>query len=224
LIDRTHTPDGSVLELHRRGTEFAIRAGGRELMSSRTHGSETRFAELGVAAMGKQERAHVLVAGLGCGYTLAATLAALDRAAEVIVSEISAAVIRWNRELLGGLAGHPLSDRRVELRETDVIDELAREGAPFHLILLDVDNGPEALTQAQNGWLYQDAGLARLRAKLHPGGVLGIWSAGPESAFAKRLRGHRFGVIEHRAHAHSVAGGKGGAGKRHTIWLATRVD
>ena len=218
VIDRAQTPEGTPLTLVRRGAEFAIRAGTHELMSSRAHGSEVRLAELGVAALGHRQRPRVLVGGLGCGYTLAAALQKLGATAEVVVSEISPAVVAWNRGVLGDLAQRPLDDPRVCVREGDIIDELQCNPTPFDLILLDVDNGPAALTQARNAWLYQDAGLAQLRASLHPDGVLAVWSAGPDAAFANRLRSHRFVVAEHPARAHS-----GGSGKRHVIWLAKRA-
>jgi spermidine synthase len=218
VIDRAQTPDGTTLTLCRRGTEFAIRAAGQELMSSRAHGSEARLAELGVTALRQRSSPRVLVGGLGCGYTLAAALHELDPTAEVVVSEISAAVVAWNRGVLGDLAQRPLDDPRVCVREGDVIDELQSNPTPFDLILLDVDNGPAALTQARNAWLYRDAGLAQLRSSLQPNGFLAVWSAGPDMVFANRLRAHRFVVSEHPARAHS-----GGGGKRHVIWLAKRA-
>jgi hypothetical protein len=87
---------------------------------------------------------------------------------------------------------------------------------PFEIILLDVDNGPSALSQARNAWLYGERGLARLSAALSPGGVLGVWSAGPDPRFVTRLRAQGFRVDEQRVPAF------GTRGKRHTIWIAKR--
>jgi spermidine synthase len=217
VIERAHTPDGTPLELLRRGGDFVIRAAGQELMSSRLHGSEVRLAELGVAALAKQLAPRVLVGGLGCGYTLAAALDQLSAAAEVVVAELSPAVVAWNRGVLGALARHPLDDPRVHVREADVVDELA-QALPFDLILLDVDNGPAALTQAHNARLYDQKGVASLWAALRPRGVLGVWSAGPDADFAQRLRAQRFGVTEHAVRAHTAR-----SGKRHTIWIAVKA-
>ncbi len=186
-------------------------------MSSRAHGSEVRLAELGVAALSAVASPRVLIGGLGCGYTLGAALSALSARAEVRVSELSPAVVAWNRGVLGTLAGNPLNDPRVTVSAVDVIDELERSGPAFDLILLDVDNGPQALTQARNGWLYERAGLSRLWNTLRPRGVLGVWSAGPDAAFAARLRAHGFDVNEHRVHARDARGSK-----RHTVWMAVR--
>ena len=185
-------------------------------MSSRMHGSEVRLAELAVIALGDASRQRVLIGGLGCGYTLAAALAMLGPHARVTVDEISPAVIQWNVGILAPLAGRPLDDRRVQLRELDVIDHLKHTDEEFDLILLDVDNGPSALSQARNAWLYAGEGLARLARALSPGGVLGVWSAGPDPRFVKRLSRAGLRVTEHRVPA------GGGRGKRCIIWIARR--
>ena len=216
LIERAQTPDGGALELWQRGAEFSIRTGGHELMGSAMHGSERQLSELAIAALGRVAQPRVLIGGLGFGYTLAASLAALGAKARVFVDEISPAVIAWNRGALGELAGHPLRDARVRVRELDVVDDLMRAEEPFDVILLDVDNGPSALSQARNAWLYRERGVARLHAALRSGGVLGVWSAGSDPRFVKRLRAQRFHVDEHRVHASGVRG------KRHTIWIARR--
>jgi spermidine synthase len=216
LVDAASTPDGAALELWRRGVEFSIRTAGHELMGSRQHGSEAMLAELAIKARGDAPRQQVLIGGLGFGFTLAAALRMLRADARVVVDEISPAVVRWNRGVLGSLAGQPLADPRVEIREADVIDHL-RDGAErFDVILLDVDNGPSALSQARNAWLYRPEGLARVSAALGPRGVLGVWSASPDPRFVEQLRGVRLLVDEHRVPA------SGSRGKRHVVWVARR--
>ena len=59
------------------------------------------------------------------------------------------------------------------------------------------------------------AGLAAARAALSPGGVLGVWSSGPDASFTRRLKQAGFGVDEVKVRAN----GKRGA--RHVIWIAT---
>jgi spermidine synthase len=86
----------------------------------------------------------------------------------------------------------------------------------YQAILLDVDNGPEGLTRKQNDWLYSIDGLNAAYAALHPGGVLAVWSAGPEQVFMQRLRKVGFEVDEVRVRAH------GSKGARHIIWFAKR--
>ena len=90
--------------------------------------------------------------------------------------------------------------------------------ARFDAILLDVDNGPEGLMRGSNDNLYDAYGLRQAHAALKPGGVLAVWSVGPNPAFAKRLGTAGYTVEELRVRAN----GRGG-GARHVIWLATRV-
>jgi spermidine synthase len=73
------------LQLLRRGDEFAIRAGARELMTSRSHASEEALGELAAAALRGCGAPRVLLGGLGMGYTLAAALRALGPRAQVVV-------------------------------------------------------------------------------------------------------------------------------------------
>jgi spermidine synthase len=217
LIEKAETPDGGALELWRRGAEFSIRTRGHELMGSAKHGSEQQLSELALAALDGAAQPRVLIGGLGFGYTLASALKGLGSRARVVVDEISPAVIAWNRGAVAELAGHPLRDPRVLVRAIDVVDDLMHMEEAFDVILLDVDNGPSALSQTRNAWLYGDRGIARLSAVLSPGGVLGVWSAGPDPRFVKRLRAQRFRVDEHRVHA------SGARGRRHTIWIAKRT-
>src|SRR5688572_18940582 len=105
LVERAVESDGTRLELLRRGDHFSVRVNGQLLMNSRVHDSERELARLALEALaaGARAEARVLVGGLGFGYTLAAALAALGPGAHVSVVEIAAAVVRWNRELLGEL-------------------------------------------------------------------------------------------------------------------------
>jgi spermidine synthase len=224
IVGRAESADGTRLELWQRGSEFSIRAEAGELMNSRRHGSERLLASLAVAALGPREEPRVLVGGLGCGYTLAETLARVGAGAKVVVSEISRAVVEWNRTFLAPLAERPLDDPRVDLRVGDIDDEISTAASSaalpaYDLILLDVDNGPSAFSQSDNARLYTRSGLARLHSALRPGGVLGVWSAGADAEFSARLRGAGFEVTEHRVRAHAAS-----RGRRHLIWLARRRE
>jgi spermidine synthase len=97
----------------------------------------------------------------------------------------------------------------------DVARLLRNKRDCFDVIALDVDNGPEGLTQSDNDWLYSTAGITAAQAALKPGGIIAYWSAGPDQAFHDRLRRCGLLVEEEIVFAH----GKKGA--RHTIWLAS---
>jgi spermidine synthase len=222
LIDSSEIPaQGGEIRLYQRGEEFSIMlaGGGGELMSSRKHGSEDALAELGCQHLSEHSRARVLIGGLGMGFTLAAALGLLGSDAEVIVAELIPAVVRWNREYLGHFAGEPLNDPRCRVSTGDVAAILQNERATFDAILLDVDNGPEGLTHHDNNWLYSLEGLQSAYAALRPNGVLAVWSAGPDSAFSKRLRQSGFKVRQEQVRAHGRS-----KGAKHTIWLAQRSN
>jgi spermidine synthase len=85
----------------------------------------------------------------------------------------------------------------------------------YDAILLDVDNGPDGLVRQANDRLYSNAGLAAARSALRPGGVLAVWSAGPDPVFARRLHKAGFAVDEVRVRARS-----NGKGAKHVIWFA----
>src|SRR5271169_970601 len=144
LLGQTVTPDGTVMKLTRRDTEYLIAAGGENLMSSRSHGSEEALATLGLRRAETLTRPCVLVGGLGMGFTLRAALDRLPPGATVVVAELVSAVVEWNRGPLGPLAKHPLKDRRVRVEMGDVAATLRSSRSQFDAVLLDVDNSPAA--------------------------------------------------------------------------------
>jgi len=203
----------------RRGAEFSIRLGHNELMNSRRSGSEQALATMSCQRIRTRERPRVLIGGLGMGFTLRAALAVLGPDAEVIVAELVPAVVSWARNSMAEVFGKSLSDPRVDIRETDVVQIIRSGGSALDAIVLDVDNGPEGLTRKANDALYTFDGLGAVRARLRPGGVLGVWSSGPDQHFNQRLRKTGFDVEQVRVRAN---GSRGGA--RHVIWIATRPD
>jgi spermidine synthase len=141
----------------------------------------------------------------------------LGAGARIVVAELVPAVVAWGRGPMAEIFGGSLNDPRVSIQETDVTEIIRSDRAKFDAILLDVDNGPEGLTRKANDSLYSSAGLSAAHAALRPGGVLAIWSSGPNAPFAKRLRTAGFDVNEVAVRAT----GRGG-GARHVIWIATR--
>jgi spermidine synthase len=216
-LDRAVVPGEEVpLRLMRRGQEISIRLGTSELMNSRQHGSEEALATLVCERLKDVEAPRILIGGLGLGYTLRAALAVLGPKASVTVSELVPAVVAWARGPIATLHEGSLDDPRVRIRETDVALVMGEERSWWDAILLDVDNGPEAMTQAANDGLYGMTGLADARKALRPRGILAVWSQGPDSAFSSRLRRAGFVADEVTVRARGKSGGS-----RHRIWLAT---
>ena len=221
LIGRAQTPGGGAeLVLYQRGSEFSIKADNWELMNSHTYGSEEAMANLGCQELATHPGARVLIGGLGMGYSVRTALDILDEGAQVVVAELVPAVVEWNRGVLAHLAGRPLDDRRVELHVADVVHLIKTSGGSYDSIMLDVDNGPEAIVRKGNDWLYSDSGLTTAYSALRSGGKLAIWSAGPQPAFVRRLRRAGFEVAEVKVRARS--GGNRQKGSHHVVWIATR--
>lgn len=219
VLDSTTVPnDDAELRLYRRGSEFSIRVGGHELMNSRVHGSEETFASAACARLHGRDRARILIGGLGMGYTLAAVLANAGDRAEVVVAELVPAVVEWNRTHMRELNGAALDDSRVTVVERDVVEVIRAARGAYDAILLDVDNGPAALTAKANHRLYSIRGLHAIAGALRKGGVLAVWSAGPEPSFTRRLQRAGFAAEELPVRGRGSAGGS-----RFLIWLASRA-
>ena len=219
VLDTAPIPGGTEsLRLLQRGTEFSIQLGHNELMNSRLSGSEEALATLTAARVGARRGTRWLIGGYGMGFTLRAALDALTEDARIVLAELVPAVLDWGRGPLAGVASDALGDPRVEARVADVAEAIHTGRGLYDAILLDVDNGPDGLTRSANDRLYDAAGLAAARTALRPGGVLAVWSAHPDPAFAQRLARGGFRVEEVGVRA----GRKRGA--RHTIWLAARPE
>ena len=218
VIDRANVPgqDGDIT-LRKRGMEFSIRTSGTELMNSRLHGSEETMAELTVKRLSQKPGLKILIGGLGMGYTLAAALEHSKTDTHIMVSELIPAIVRWNRDYLGHLAGMPLNDPRVTIATEDVAKTANKKKSAWDAILLDVDNGPEGLTRKANDRLYSKAGLNSFSSALRPGGILSVWSCRPDEAFTRRLIQCGFNT-----RTEAVRARKSGKGSRHTIWLAEK--
>lgn len=238
-IAQAHAPDGTLLELCRRGSEFLIRAGGFDLMSSEDASSSRALARLGCAHLrehavltdraerveraqrrGRAERvpnadSRVLVGGLGMGFTARAALAATSSHTHIEVAELVPEVADWNREPLAELAGRPLEDPRLELLLADVGAVIDRSRARYDAILLDVDNGPDSLVHLANQRLYDAEGIAAARRALRPAGVLAVWSFCDDDSYTRRLKAAGFKVSVER-----VTGSGKGRGRHHYIWVA----
>jgi len=219
LIDSAPVPGGrEELRLMRRGAEFSIRLGQNELMNSRRSGSEEALATIACERIRDRSEQRILIGGLGMGFTLRAALAAVGPTARIVVAELVPAVVVWARGPMAEIFSESLTDPRVTVCEADVSQLIRSDGPGFDAILLDVDNGPEGLTRETNDELYGLKGLSKAHSALHPGGILAVWSSGPNRKFTDCLR--RAGFVTEVIKAR--ANGSGG-GAWHMIWIATRA-
>ena len=209
--------DGGTMRLLQGKDDFTIVLSGiaGELMSTRRHGSEDALGYLPCRNIANTHSAHVLIGGLGMGFTLAAVLAELGDQAQVTVAELVPEVVEWNRGPLGERSGRPLDDPRATVIVTDVSALLLEKKSTYDVIALDVDNGPEGLTTPSNTGLYSREGILNTMTALRAGGVIAYWSATEDKPFCRRLQECGLQVQQKRVYAH------GHKGVRHMVYLAT---
>ncbi len=211
---------GGELRLFRRelkhGDEFSIMLGRIELMNSRLSGSEEALATLSCERL-RTPAPRILIGGYGMGFTLRAAQAVLPETAEIEVAELIPAILEWARGPMAQLTDNCLDDPRVKTVVGDVSAIIADARDQYDAILLDVDNGPDGLTQGDNDRLYSMAGLSAAKAALRKGGILAIWSSASDAAFTRRLQQCGFATEEN-----TVSARANGKGARHMIWLAQR--
>ena len=215
LIGIAEVPGAAPLKLFKRGGDFMITLERNELMSSRMSGSEVALGVMTCARLSKVAAPKLLIGGYGMGFTLRAVLSSLGAKAQVIVAELVPEIINWARGPMQALADGCLDDRRVTVDLSDVAVLIKAGAGRYDAILLDVDNGPDGLTRQANDGLYSVRGLADAKAALKRGGILAIWSAAPDNAFARRLAHAGFSVDEVRVRAR-----ENGKGPMHVIWFA----
>ena len=203
------------MRLYQHDHDFSIKINGLELMNSRQHESEQELARLGCAHLATRKTACVLIGGLGMGYTLRQVLDLLRPDASVIVSELLPEVVSWNREYLKELNGQPLDDPRVEIVTGDIFPLISQSVERFDAILLDIDNGPNAMTDAGNQRVYGPAGIIACQRALRKRGSLAIWSTELSKDFEQLLMNCGFKVRRYKVKAYP-----GSSTSQLFIWVA----
>ena len=95
-------------------------------------------------------------------------------------------------------------------------------GRRFDAVLVDIDHSPRKLLHPRHAALYAPAGLARLAAHLHPGGVFALWSNDPpDQAFEAALSG-AFAISSSHVVAFDNAFGERDASN--TVYVAVKAD
>lgn len=207
------------MELYQHDRDFLIKVNGEDLMLSRHHESELELARLGCAHLAGRKAESILVGGLGMGYTLSQALDMLSPQAQVVVGELMDALVEWNHEFLGVLNGQPLADERVDLKTGDIVKLITGSKSRFDAILLDIDNGPGALTYSGNSRLYGYEGIYACRRALCKQGCLAVWSAAPSKEFEQLLMDCGFHVRRFRVPAY-----KGSKSQSRFVWVASEDE
>jgi spermidine synthase len=194
VLDRRDGPYGEVV-LRRHGTLLQIIANGCFLMDTSDGRSERRLIDAAadaLAAAGGRTGPHLLVGGLGVGFSLVHA-AADPRWGRIAVVEREAAIIDWHRTgPLAALSADALADPRTEIVEADLVEYVNETSDTYDALCLDIDNGPGWTVTKGNDGLYAPSGLAGCARLLRPGGVLAVWSAQPSPEFEETLRNAGF--------------------------------
>lgn len=189
-VARAETERGELVLRERREpgspTALELRANGVFVMDTFETSSEQALADAALEMV--DEPRHVLVGGLGLGYTMHRVLA--DRRVErCTVVEIEESLVSWMRD--GTIPHGPglLADERAHPVVADItvaIEEAADD--TYDLVLLDVDNGPGYLVHDSNAAVYREPFLHHARRLLRPGGALVIWSADRSAELEETMR------------------------------------
>ena len=153
-----------------------LRVNGVFVMDDVETTSERRLAEL---ALDRGAR-DVIVGGLGLGFTVRTLL---DDAGVrmVLVAELHPEVV----------AAGTVDDSRLEVIIGDIRDLVAEQPpALLDAVLLDVDNGPDALVHAGNAAVYGHAFVGECARVLRPGGTLAVWSMADSPDLRAILQDH----------------------------------
>ncbi len=198
---------------------YEVKIDDQFLMSSLFTVVETELAHLGLARV-EGEQLHVLVGGLGLGYTLRAALED-DRVEQVQVVEAVAAVIDWHRrDLLPDTVGLA-ADARCDLRLGDFFAQIAEGATPretYDAVLLDIDHSPQHLLHPSHAAFYSDQGLRRLAERIVPGGIFALWSDDPPDPVFEATLSEVF--IDPATHVVSFANPLTGGESASTVYVA----
>jgi spermidine synthase len=194
VVDRRTGPHGEIV-LRRHGALLQIIANGCFLMDTSDGRSERLLVDAAARALrqaGDREAPHLLIGGLGVGFSLAHA-AADPWWGRITVVEREPAVIDWHRSgPLSHLTADALADPRTEIVEADLIRYLDVTSRTWDALCLDIDNGPGWTVDEGNDSLYSPAGLAGCARVLRVDGVLAVWSAQPSAEFEGSLRNAGF--------------------------------
>lgn len=230
-LDWQQTPMGA-LSLRRRFDRvldqdvFEVKLGEEYLMSSAFTVAEEELARLGLAAV-EGGGLHVLVGGLGLGYT-AVTALADERVASLVVVDALAAVIGWHEQQLLPVSPDLVTDPRTLLVHDDFFARAAAgtlpdahpEGAPYDAVLLDVDHTPRHTLDPSHAAFYTESGLTALRGQLRPGGVFALWSDDPPDEVFLAVLGDV--LVDPVAHVVEFANPLTGGTSTNTVYVARR--
>ncbi len=212
-IDYQETPLGAI-SLRRRSEArlnnqvlFEVKLNEEFLMSSLFTEAEIQLSKLGLAALAGKDW-DVVVGGLGLGYTAVAALE-FNALKTLQVVDVMKPVIDWHQQQLVPLGETLNSDPRCRLIHADFFKVATDPSLNFDgsindsgeiqkvdAILLDIDHSPSYWLYPGNSAFYTEQGLRDMSAKIHSGGIFGLWSDEPPADDFMELLGSIFESCE----------------------------
>lgn len=223
-LDWRPTPQGEISLRRRRdpvvdADVYEVKLGEEFLMSSLFTVAEIELARLALAAVDRP-RLHVLVGGLGLGYTAQAALAD-PRVTELTVVEVSEPVLDWHRRGLLPDVTELGTDPRCRLVHDDFFRRVAAEPDQLYdAILLDIDHTPRHVLHPSHQAFYTRPGLTALSRHLTEDGVFTLWSDDPPDPAFQAVLGKAFATAA--AHVVEFHNPLTGGTSSNTVYLARR--
>ena len=193
-IDYQETPRGAI-SLRKRSEPrldnkilYEVKMNEEFLMSSLFVEAEVQLSKLGLAKFG-HEKLDVVVGGLGLGYTAKAALD-FPNVQSLVVVDVMAPVISWHEKGLVPLGNELTNDERCSYALGDFFEFATAQNVNFdgsqaneesgvekvHAVLLDIDHTPSYWLNPENSRFYNKESLLAMKAKIHSGGIFGLWS------------------------------------------------
>ncbi|GAB3444179.1 spermidine synthase [Streptomonospora sediminis] len=175
-----------------------IKLGDEFLMSSLFTVAEEEMARLALAESA-QDRAEVVVGGLGLGFT-AQTVLRHPGVESLVVVEALPEVVEWHERGLIPAGTELAADPRCRFVRGDFFAMAAGDsgfdpqvpGRRFHAAIVDIDHSPAHLLHDGHAGFYRADGLRRMAGFLYPGGVFALWSNDPPDAEFTAVLGEVF--------------------------------
>ncbi len=220
-LHRSVTEDGEIalrqLTSPQGNLHYEVVVNGTSLFSTYNRDSERALARLAVYPVLTLRRPlHVLIGGLGIGYTLGAVLE-YKEVCSVTVVEKEKTVVDWYKTYFGPYNGKSIEDPRVSIVVGDFLSFIRNTRIAYDSMCLDLDNGPDWLVWEENRVLYEESGLNQIKNVMKSGGCLGIWSSSRADLFEDRLR-----RIFKNASVHTINTTEMGKEVEYHIYTATR--
>lgn len=218
-LAETIAPNGATLVLIEHDGDYYLQADGVQLQSSFAHNPASELARLACGPLRSARQPHILFAGLGLGYTLAAARETLlQKRGHFQVAEPIAELPSWHRKFLAELHPGQVDDPRLNVQTQGLTAAFRKVPEGFNAILLDAEGNLPLEGVTDRKCHPYPSFLNRAHSALKEGGLLAISCAADHKSFERKLRQVGFDVsYEIVASSH-----KGKQKRRSTIWLARK--